>query len=90
MPPPPLRHCQTGRPRESQQFMPKTPPYAARDGLSIMKPQSNIESQLMPPPKVIPCDPGVTSRHVGDLVSPVSQAKHKEEIGKIRATTASL
>ena len=52
-----------------------------RDG--VKKPSNNLESQLMPPPAVIPCEPPVTMRHVGDLMSSsLRQGKPKEEIGK--------
>ena len=50
-----------------------------RDGHS--NPHSNLESQLMPPPKVIPCDPGLAMRQLGE-VSSSAGPRNKEEIGK--------
>ena len=97
MPPPPHTQRQFYRKpslppptRESHQFLP--PPKSLPFPSGPCNPPRNLESQLMPPPppKVIPCEPPVTMRHVADLMSSTISStgtsrpgKQKEEIGKI-------
>ena len=87
MPPPFPRKPGYNNPRESPQLMPPPAPRPMPVGRDVKKPSPtrHLESQLMPPPAVIPCEPPVTMRQVGDLMSAnLRQGKQKEEIGKTR------